>query len=100
MSETYSLPAGEYETVYNAIYGNDTSNRCAIICFLFNGVVIGSCNLMKTNDTNVRTTAYTTRNTPLTAGDYTLSMVYRECGGGTASVYYGVMRVQKIAELP
>ena len=97
LTRTWNLPSGYYEYEFSAIYGNDTSNRCAIICFLFDGAVIGSCNLMKTNDTNVRSTAYITQNNTITAGIHSASMLYRQCGGGTASVYTGTIRVQKIA---
>jgi hypothetical protein len=96
LTATWDLPSGYYEYEYGAIYGNNTSNRCAIICFLFDGVVVGSCNLMKTNDTNVRTSAYITQNNDVTAGSHTAAMVFRQCGGGTASVYTGTIRIQKI----
>lgn len=96
LTATWSLPSGYYEYEYGAIYGNDTSNRCAIICFLFDGVVVGSCNLMKTNDTNVRTSAYITQNNSLIGGNHTVAMVFRQCGGGTSSVYSGTIRIQKI----
>ena len=98
LTRTWSLPAGYYEFEYGAIFGNDTSNRCAIICFLFDGAVVGSCNLMKTNDTNVRVAAYITQNNTVTAASHSASMVYRQCGGGTASVYTGTIRIQKIGD--
>ena len=98
LSESWSLPAGYYEYEYNAIYGNNTTNRCAIVCFLMNGSVVGYCNLMKTNDTNVIATAYVTQNNQLTGGTYQPSIVYRQCGGGTTSLYFGSIRVQKIGE--
>ena len=100
LSETWSLPAGCYEYVYNALYGNTSSNRCATVCFLFDGNVVGYCNLMKTNASTVVTTAYVTQNNELlTTGDHTVSIVFRQQGGGTAFIDYGVMRVQKIGEI-
>jgi len=98
LTQTWSLPAGYYEYEFNAIYGNNTSNRCAIVCFLVNGNVVGYCNLLKTNDTNAVSTAYVTQNNQLTAGSYTPSIVFRQCGGGTASIYFGTIRIQKIGE--
>jgi len=97
MTETWDLPDGYYESEYNAVFGNGNLNRCAIVCFLFDGAVVGYCNLMKTNDANVITTAYITQNGQVTGGtSHTSSIVYRQCGGGTASIYYGAMRIQKI----
>ena len=98
LTRTWILPSGYYEYEYNATYGNNTTNRCAIVCFLMNGSVVGYCNLMKTNDTNVIATAYVTQNNQLTGGVYQPSIVYRQCGGGTTSVYFGSIRVQKIGE--
>lgn len=98
ITQTWSLPAGYYEYEFNAVYGNDTSNRCAIVCFLVNGAVVGYCNLLKTNDTNAVSTAYVTQNNQLIAGSYTPSIVFRQCGGGTASIYFGTIRIQKIGE--
>ena len=98
LTRTWNLPSGYYEYEFSAIFGNDTANRCAIICFLFDGAVVGSCNLMKTNDTNVRSSAYITQNNAITTGIHSASMVYRQCGGGTASIYTGTIRVQKIAD--
>ena len=98
LTETWNVPSGYYEFVFNAIYGNNASNRCATVCFLVDGVVAGTCNLMKTNSSAVRTTAYVTQNTTLVSGNHTMSIAYRQQGGGTATVYYGVMRLQKIAE--
>lgn len=96
LTETWTLPDGCYEYEYSAMYGQGSSNRCATVCFLMNGAVVGYCNLMKTNDTNTVVSAYITQNNTLTAGSYTPSIVFRQQGGGTASVYYGGFRVQKI----
>ena len=95
---TWSLSEGYYEYEYNATFGNNTTNRCAIVCFLMNGAVVGYCNLMKTNDTNVIATAYITQNNQLSGGTYQPSIVYRQCGGGTTSVYFGSIRVQRIGD--
>ena len=65
---------------------------------MMDGAVVGSCNLMKTNDGSVITTAYVTQNNQLTGGTYQPEILFREIGGGTASVYYGSIRVQKIGE--
>jgi len=100
LTENWSLPAGCYEYVYNALYGNTSSNRCATVCFLFDGNVVGECNLMKTNASSVITTAYVTQNNELlTDASHTISIVFRQQGGGTSFINYGVMRVQKIGEI-
>ncbi len=98
MTESWSLPSGYYEYEYNAHFGNNATNRCAVVCFLMDGSVVGHCNLMKTNDTNVIATAYVTQNNQLSGGTYTPSIVYKGCGGGVTSIYYGSIRVQKIGE--
>jgi len=93
----WTIPDGCYELVYNAIYGNTSSNRCARICFMFDGAVVGEENLMKTNYSGVKTTSYVTQNNYVTAGTYSMEILYR-ARGGTAQVHYGVMRLQKIGE--
>jgi len=96
LTRTWSLPAGTYQMEYNAMFGNDTANRCGILCFVRNATVIGYCNLAKTNDTNAVQSAYVTQDDILTGGTYTFSMVHRQCGGGLSFVNYGALRVQKI----
>ena len=96
LTRTWSLPAGTYQMEFNAMFGNDTANRCGIVCFLRNGSIIGSCNLAKTNDTTAIQTAYVTQDDVLTAGSYTFTITHRECGGGLSFINYGAMRVQKI----
>jgi hypothetical protein len=54
---------------------------------------------MKTNDGNVRTTAYITQNGNLSGGTHQMQIVFRELGGGISQVHYGAMRVQRIGEL-
>jgi hypothetical protein len=96
LTATWCLPAGRYEMEYNAIFGNDTSNRCAIICFLRDGVVVGACNLAKTNDTNARTTAYVTQDYIATGNtNHTVSIVHRQCGGGNSIINFGAIRYRK-----
>lgn len=97
LTATWTLPVGTYSMEFNMLYGNNTSNRCAITCFLLDGAVVGYCNLMKTNDTKVVTTAYVTQDTTFaTCTSHTFSIVYRQCGGGSALANYGAIRVQKI----
>lgn len=97
LTATWTLPSGKYQMEFNMLYGNNTSNRCAITCFLLDGNVVGYRNLMKTNDTNVVTTAYVTQDTEfVTSTSHTFSIVYRQCGGGSALANYGAIRVQKI----
>lgn len=96
LTATWLLPAGRYEMEYNAIFGNDTSNRCAIVCFLRDGVVVGACNLAKTNDTNARTTAYVTQDyIAVGCVNHTVSIVHRQCGGGNSVVNFGAIRYRK-----
>ncbi len=65
--------------------------------FLLDGNVVGFCNLMKTNNTNVIATAYVTRDCSFaTATTHTSSIVYRQCGGGTAFITYAAIRFKKI----
>lgn len=97
LTATWTLPSGMYQMEFNMLYGNNTSNRCAITCFLLDGNVVGYCNLIKTNDTNVVTTAYVTQDTEFVIStSHTFSIVYRQCGGGSALANYGAIRVQKI----
>jgi hypothetical protein len=97
LTASWSLASGTYEMEYNALFGNNTSNRCAIVCFLLDGAVVGYCNLMKTNDTNVIATSYVTRDcTFATTATHTPSIVYRQCGGGTAFITYAAIRFKKI----
>ena len=98
ISRSWSLSEGYYEAEFNAIFGNTSANRCATVCFLLDGVVVGSCNLMKTNDGTVRTTAYVTQNSNLSGGTYQAQIVFRAIGGGIAQTHYGAMRLQKIGE--
>ena len=98
INRTWSLSEGYYESEFNAVFGNTSANRCATVCFLVNGVVVGSCNLMKTNDGTVRTTAYVTQNGNLSGGTHTVQIVFRAIGGGIAQTHYGAMRIQKIGE--
>ena len=98
IARTWSLSAGYYEAEFNAIFGNTSANRCATVCFLINGSIVGSCNLMKTNDGTVQTTAYVTQNQNLSGGTHQVQIVYRAIGGGISQVHYGAMRVQKIGE--
>jgi len=98
INKTWSLSEGYYESEFNAIFGNTSANRCATVCFLVNGVVVGSCNLMKTNDGTVRTTAYVTQNGNLSGGTHTVQIVFRAIGGGIAQTHYGAARIQKIGE--
>jgi len=98
ISRTWSLSEGYYEAEFNAVFGNTSANRCATVCFLLNGAVVGSCNLMKTNDGTVSTTAYITQNNNLSGGTHTVQIVYRAIGGGIAQTHYGAMRIQKIGE--
>jgi hypothetical protein len=99
LNETWTLSEGYYESEFNAVFGNTSANRCAVVCFLIDGAILGSCNLMKTNDGNVRTTAYITQNGNLSGGTHTMQIVFREIGGGIAQTHYGAMRVQRIGEL-
>jgi len=99
IARTWSLSAGYYEAEFNAIFGNTSANRCATVCFLINGSIVGSCNLMKTNDGTVQTTAYVTQNQNLSGGTHQVQIVYRAIGGGISQVHYGAMRVQKIGEI-
>jgi len=96
LTASWTLSSGCYEYEFNALFGNNSSNRCGVVCFLVNGNLVGYCNLLKTNDTNAVTTAYVTQNNTLSAGTYTPEIVFRQLGGGTASVYYGAIRIQKI----
>jgi len=98
LNESWTLSEGYYESEFNAVFGNTSANRCAEVSFLVNGVVVGSCNLMKTNAGVVRTTAYITQNGNLSGGTHIVQIVFREIGGGISQVHYGSMRVQRIGE--